>query len=612
MESNKIESIFEDYLNKEKINYALLINGKWGSGKTYLWKNVLKKKAIEKEFEPIYISLNGINDVREIEGMLLSKALKLDNVYLKNSLKFLRNGINVVGNIIGGGSQLSDVSKGINLNLDLSNMVLCFDDLERCSLPIKEILGLINDYTEHKNIKVIICADELEIDDQKTYHKIKEKLIGRTLSYTANYDELFSSYIENTSDEDFTVFLNKNKKVIIHFFKKHNIQNLRTFGFFLENIKLLHEYYKTESEIIIDSMLFFTAIISNEFKTGELKFSNLTDKQGIDGYYLFFDIDEVVDNVIGTPVIRKEKKEVKEKSYSKRFSEKYLSEQNEKDVYLFSEAIYEFILSGYLDEEKLKNELDIQNGKNTDTEEQKAYNSLMGYNFRILENDELETSISQVLHYAEQGKYNLYSYQAIYNNLLFHIKIGSLEITDEKLISLLSKGLDKSTNISDINVSQMENITHFKNVKDFNPIEKKILELHNEKRSKEKSESAKRIFEIIDKELVEVNDFISEELRNENSLFEFIDANSFFEKLIGLKNKNILVFSNALKDLYYKKGYIEFPEKELPFFKASRKLIDEYYNSNDLKNPKKIIIKEFLERIDEIITRFEERIEKTK
>jgi Cdc6-like AAA superfamily ATPase len=153
MKSKIIESIFEDYLNKEKTNYALLINGKWGSGKTFLWKNVLEKKAIEKKFEPIYISLNGINDVGEIEGILLSKALKLDNPIINNSLKFLRNGINVVGNIIGGGSKLNDITKGINLNFDLSNMLLCFDDLERCSLPIKEILGLINTIQNIRTLK---------------------------------------------------------------------------------------------------------------------------------------------------------------------------------------------------------------------------------------------------------------------------------------------------------------------------------------------------------------------------------------------------------------------------------------------------------------------------
>jgi predicted AAA+ superfamily ATPase len=38
------EVIF-DYLSKEDTDYAILINGPWGSGKTYYWKNNLSKKS---------------------------------------------------------------------------------------------------------------------------------------------------------------------------------------------------------------------------------------------------------------------------------------------------------------------------------------------------------------------------------------------------------------------------------------------------------------------------------------------------------------------------------------------------------------------------------------
>ncbi|WP_236961058.1 hypothetical protein, partial [Joostella atrarenae] len=64
------------------------------------------------------------------------------------------------------------------------------------------------------------------------------------------------------------------------------------------------------------------------------------------------------------------------------------------------------------------------------TVEQFAYKTLIGYNFRVLDNDELETLITKVLEYAKQGKYDMYSYQTIYNNLSYHIKIGSLGIKE--------------------------------------------------------------------------------------------------------------------------------------------------------------------------------------
>jgi len=613
MESKKIESIFIDYLNKENTNYALLISGKWGSGKTYLWKNILEKKANEKEFKSIYISLNGISDTREIEGILLSKVLpfsdKLENEFIKNSLKFLRNGVNTIGNIFGGGTQLADLTRGIDLNLDLSSIVLCFDDLERCQMPLKEVLGLINDYTEHKNLKVIICADEAEIK-KKEYNKIKEKVIGRVLKYTANYNELFESYISNSSDKEFSEFLNKKKNIIISFFEKHDIQNLRTFGFYLENLSLLYKYYIEENETEVNRMLFFTAIISNELKRGKLNVSNLNDKKGIDDFMRFISLSDLNTNVngfLGIHSAQTKAKEKKKKSYNEKFTDKYLSNQNDKDKYLFSEAIYEFVLSGYLDTDKLKNEIDSRNGKAKDSEEIEAYNNFTGYNFRILENNELDAYISKVLMFSEQGKYNMYSYQTIFNNLSYQIKIGSLEIEEKELITRLKKGLDIAKNTSDIDVRQISHIRHFKNSEDYNEIEKRILELHNEKSENEKKSKANQIFEVISKDLVEVDDFFNEVLNSENTLFEFVDSNNFFNELIQLRNKNLLVFSNALFDTY-KKQFFEFPEKALPFFKRLHELITIHLRNNVIRNPKKVILEELLIRIDEIIKRFDEAI----
>lgn len=195
---------------------------------------------------------------------------------------------------------------------------------------------------------------------------------------------MFNSYIESITDLEFSKFLEGKGNAIIHFFKNHNIQNLRTFGFYLENLSQLYKYYNKENERVIDSMLYFTAIISNEFKSGELTISNLIDKKGINDSLLYVNLDEVVGGMMGTSIIKAKAKEKKEKSYREKFIDKYLSNQNEKDLYIFSNAIYEFVLSGYLDAEKLKNEIDTRNGNSSSTEEDKAYKTLIGYNFRIL------------------------------------------------------------------------------------------------------------------------------------------------------------------------------------------------------------------------------------
>ncbi|MCF8716337.1 hypothetical protein JM658_16020, partial [Joostella atrarenae] len=74
-----------------------------------------------------------------------------------------------------------------------------------------------------------------------------------------------------------------------------------------------------------------------------------------------------------------------------------------------------------------------------------------------------------------------------------------------------------------------------------------------------------------------------------------------------LENKKLLTFNNVLNDTY-KRHYIEFPESELPFLKGLEKLLEDYLNSIDLKNPKKILLQELVDRIKEIITRFKGQI----
>ena len=64
------------------------------------------------------------------------------------------------------GSVSADFSKmirGISNLAEVKNMVVCFDDLERCTIPINELFGYVNNLIEHCNCKVLILADESNI-----------------------------------------------------------------------------------------------------------------------------------------------------------------------------------------------------------------------------------------------------------------------------------------------------------------------------------------------------------------------------------------------------------------------------------------------------------------
>lgn len=206
MEAEHIKTIFKNYLCESHTQYAILINGAWGSGKTYYWKNELSQIAKQKKYSTIYISLNGVSSIHELEQILFYKIILIignsENKHLKNITKIVKNFANAASKFFLK-SNFNDLFKGVSLeSFNFNNSVICFDDLERCLIPIKEILGYINKYTEHKFIKVLILADESNIDEsQLNYDNIKEKVIGRILNFELDIKESLFLIIDNFADE---------------------------------------------------------------------------------------------------------------------------------------------------------------------------------------------------------------------------------------------------------------------------------------------------------------------------------------------------------------------------------------------------------------------------
>lgn len=241
----------EDYLRAEETDYAILINGEWGSGKTYYYEKSLKdiiincryehSKDNKNKFKPLYISLHGIAKTEEIATAIflaLNKNLKdaSQNKAVKAFGELLNIGLSIP--FITTLSSASNLKAKIfnNLNTETwtflnENCVLCFDDLERTKLNIKEVLGYINKFTEHKKMKVIIIANQKEIlngIDAGSYKKPKEKIIGRTVDFKPTFEESVSKIIEHVcKTETIKQFMNDNREIILNTIEITKSNNLR-------------------------------------------------------------------------------------------------------------------------------------------------------------------------------------------------------------------------------------------------------------------------------------------------------------------------------------------------------------------------------------------------
>ncbi len=181
-------------------------------------------------------------------------------------------------------------------NIDLSNYfsdtsgsILIFDDLERCTGNLKEILGYINYFVEKEGYKAILIADEKKIlspEDGMTsdYHLYKEKLIGKTLKINADLEGLFDNFIrEAVENLACRKFLRRQKPLIKSVFTNSAFNNLRSLK------RALIEFFRVwsilEEEIrnnedLLSKLLELLLILSMEIHAGTLKDNDLPDLFG--------------------------------------------------------------------------------------------------------------------------------------------------------------------------------------------------------------------------------------------------------------------------------------------------------------------------------------------
>lgn len=199
MNSKQLIDEINRYISDDSYNYAILIDGEWGSGKTYFitteCKNDIEKKLGNSK-KIIYISLYGCKSVYDIQekivyeifDVVLNKKVKKEKIYNKSkkiisvSKSLGKSLINVFPEKLQ--KMLSREVAGdiINEFIKIKNYIFIFDDLERCDCKINELFGYFNDLVEHEEAKVIIVANEEEM--------IKKKIDGdKALQYLVSLND---------------------------------------------------------------------------------------------------------------------------------------------------------------------------------------------------------------------------------------------------------------------------------------------------------------------------------------------------------------------------------------------------------------------------------------
>ena len=234
---------------------ALAITGEWGSGKTYLYKNLISKIVERSGRKCLYVSLysygvsgktiddflieelSGVKDIddksKSSAGALLTGLFTTITSDTKNS-GVLSAAVMAVGGAVK--KRIIDA---------LEDYVLCFDDLDRLSSDnFLKAWSEINYFSEFKLRKVILLLDETKLPQGSVHASVYEKNIWRDVPIRMSPSEALDQSLELVSSnwlDEFESIRETHLLPVVEFFR---IKNIRTISTSLEPLRRIF-FYKT-------------------------------------------------------------------------------------------------------------------------------------------------------------------------------------------------------------------------------------------------------------------------------------------------------------------------------------------------------------------------------
>lgn len=267
-----IEEFLDYYLNVEPSpDYAVLITGCWGSGKTYFIRQYLEGKGaagkdVVKTFDwltdcekyaVVYVSLFGAKNREEMDKRVLEKLHPiLSSEYLKSIptavstiAKLLKEySVNPALKATGAVAEIAtpflaevlpNIIKGKRGKL--KGIIVVFDDVERADMPLPELLGYLNEYVEHLHVPCILLADKDKWEeaqkcqeDKSTLHHLsstKEKIIGKEFQIQTTFDDVWNCWFGEEHPilgNDAYNFLKDYRGIVANVFDASGVPNFRS------------------------------------------------------------------------------------------------------------------------------------------------------------------------------------------------------------------------------------------------------------------------------------------------------------------------------------------------------------------------------------------------
>ena len=243
-----ITNFLNDYYMNPDPQYAVFLKGHWGCGKTHFIKSWLQhykkcetvEDAVTITLEPIYVSLFGLRTIDDIKTAI---DREINPFFYSKTGKVIKCLANLIGKIV--------LKTNIDINHDRKDDVsltsgsidpltlfhckedivsgkkfIVFDDIERCQVEMKSLLGFINYFVEHCGCHVVVIGDDTKFGDtgKKQLNEFKEKTIGREFTIGPDVEGAVDDFL---GEPYMAQYLRMERNYIVKCFSSAGNDNLR-------------------------------------------------------------------------------------------------------------------------------------------------------------------------------------------------------------------------------------------------------------------------------------------------------------------------------------------------------------------------------------------------
>ncbi len=627
-----------------------MINGEWGSGKTYFWNHKIRNKIESlrlngRKYTTIYMSLYGISNLEDISKKIFIETTQLMD---KNMRKYMdTHGQTTIPEYAKTGLDMANFF-GVTQNGDkidyasffaTNDKVLCFDDLERANVDVIDILGYINNFVEHDHIKTIIICNEKELstklkssnlemktfiatylldkegnllkadkpmvekirekieyvfDKANDYERIKEKLIGETFDYAPKFNYIIDGLLMRyEGNQDLMRFLREHTNLITSTFIKSGTRNLRILKHALNDFKKVFEnvnkFYPNTNLRVLQTMLIFTIAVSFEIKAGKItkdKFININSNE------------EYKAILVSSRVLMDNRQ-----FYIKEFDNNYYF--NFKSDYRFFKFIEIYVRTRIFDMRAFKTDMEVI--INTiDTEKLPGYKRLLTEEYWKISDDQFPGIIEEVLEDVKNGSLKLIEIVKLFAYYSYFIRRGLIDYDMKTIKTTFIEGMDLAAESSEYCDNLEEELSRIgiDVGDDMEEIIKHFHELNKDLEDKMYREKADEIFKCIPMKMEMFYDKFANECMDK-PIFDHYDAYQMFQRITCASNEDIVLIKEMLVDRA--KKHKDELEPELNFIKKLKQVLEDYCKGKDV-SIKIVMLKEFANDLNTIIDLYKNSI----